>query len=214
MSGYKIVIADDHEMFREGFIGLVNKIRDLKVVGQARDGRSLLNILRTTQCDIVVIDLSMPNMDGMEALKKINVEYPQTKVLVLTMQKDYEHFKCAMAGGAKGYLLKEDAFGEFAKAVKSIMKDKLYVSPSISLLLTNRFVRSMDNKETPSLDILTKREQQVLKLVASGFLNKNIASRLNISIRTVETHRNNLTNKLGIKNTAGLVKYAISKGLI
>jgi len=153
-------------------------------------------------------------MDGLAAIKAIRKKYPKIKILILTMLKDHEHFKHAMANGASGYLLKDDAFDRLSMAIKLIMKGKQYVSPSVSAMETDRFLRSLDEADTPSSDILTKRESQVLKCVAGGLANKNIASKLKISIRTVEAHRTNLTNKLGIKTTAGLVKFAISKGLV
>ena len=213
MSKFKIVLADDHEIFREGLRSLVDKDQALEIVGEAQDGEELLTQLKKVKCDVVVTDLSMPNMDGMSAIKTIRRRYPKIKILILTMLKDHEHFKHAMANGASGYLLKDDAFDEFSMAIKLIMKGKRYVARSVASLQTDRFVRSLDESEAPSLDILTKRERQVLKLVASGLANKNIASKLKISIRTVETHRTNLTDKLGIKTTAGLVKFAISKSL-
>jgi len=214
MDKYRIVIADDHEIFREGLKSLVEKDTRMRIVGEAKDGEELLETLKKVRCDVVVVDLSMPNLDGMSAIKVIKTKYSWIKILVLTMQKDHEHFKHAMTHGASGYLLKDDAYEQFIKAVCAICKGKEFVSPSVQTLLSERFIRALDDFEHPSLDILTKREQQVLKLVASGWPNKNIASKLKISIRTVETHRNNFSNKLGIKNTASLVKYAISKGLV
>ena len=213
MSKFKIVLADDHEIFREGLRSLVDKDQALEIVGEAQDGEELLTQLKKVKCDVVVTDLSMPNMDGMSAIKTIRRRYPKIKILVLTMLKDHEHFKHAMANGASGYLLKDDAFDEFSMAIKLMMKGKRYVAQSVASLQTDRFVRSLDESEAPSLDILTKRERQVLQLVANGLANKNIASKLKISIRTVETHRANLSDKLGIKTTAGLVKFAISKSL-
>lgn len=210
----RIILADDHEMMREGLVSLLEKNSVFKIVGQAKDGEELLKLLKKVTCHLVIIDLSMPNMDGMTAIKQIRTSYPKVKVLVLTMLKDHEHFKHAMAHGASGYLLKDDAFDHLSMAIAQIMKGKSYVSPSVSALLTDRYIRSLDDTDTPSLDILTKREVQVLELIASGLANKNIAAKLNLSIRTVEAHRVNLTNKLGIKSTAGLVKFAISKGLV
>jgi len=214
MLSYKILLADDHEIFREGLVSLIEKDQNLQIAGQAKDGEDLLFQLKNVKCDVVVTDLSMPNMDGIAAIKTIRKKYPKIKILVLTMLKDHEHFKYAMANGASGYLLKDDAFDQLSMAIKLIMKGKQYVSSSVSALETDRFLRSLDEAETPSSGILTKRERQVLEYVAGGLANKNIASKLKISIRTVEAHRTNLTNKLGIKTTAGLVKFAISKGLV
>lgn len=209
----RIILTDDHEIFRAGLKSLIEKDSRFKVVAEARDGEDLLNKLKIIKCHLVILDLTMPRMDGIATLEAVTRKFPKLKILVLTMQKDPEHFKHAMGLGASGYLLKDDAYEQLSMGVSMIMKGKEFVSPSISALVTDRYIRSLDDVETPSLKILTKREQQILKLVAGGLPNKNIAARLKLSVRTVEAHRAHLTDKLGIKNTAGLVKYAISKGL-
>ena len=211
----KIILADDHEMLRVGLKGLLEKEQDLKVIAQAKDGEDLLEKLSQVKTDCVVMDLSMPNMDGLSALKEIRKKFPKVKCLVLTMQKDTEHFKHAMTAGASGYILKDCAFEQLVMAIKTIMKDKNFISPAISHLIAEQYVRSMDQEaDVPSLEILTSREKEILKLVAEGKANKNIASVLKVSIRTVETHRSHLIQKLGLKTPASLVKYAIAKGLI
>ncbi|OGX31042.1 MAG: hypothetical protein A2787_01205 [Omnitrophica WOR_2 bacterium RIFCSPHIGHO2_01_FULL_48_9] len=211
---YKIFLADDHAIFRAGLKGLIEKDSQLKVVGEAPNGEELLLKLKSTKCDAIVLDLSMPAMDGLAAMKLIREKFPKVKILILTMQKDPEHFEHAMAGGAAGYLLKDDAYDQLILAIKLVLKGKRYISPSVATLTTDRFIRSVDDTEAPSLELLTKREKEILKFVSNSFSNKNIASRLKISVRTVETHRANLSNKLGIKSTAGLVKYAMAKGLL
>jgi len=179
MSKVKIFLADDHEIFIEGLKSLIEKESDFEIVGQAKDGGDLLNQLKKVKCDVVVTDLSMPNIDGMTAIKSIKRRHPKIKILVLTMLKDHEHFKHAMINGASGYLLKNDAFDQFARAIRAIMRGKQFVSASLSALETDRFIRSLDELEAPSIDILTKRESEILKFVAKGIVNKNIASRLN-----------------------------------
>lgn len=211
----RIILTDDHELLRAGLKGLLEKEPDFKVVAQAKDGEDLLDKLARVKVDCVVMDLSMPNMDGLATLKEIRKKFSKTKVLILTMQKDAEHFKHAMSSGANGYLLKDSAFDQLVMAIKIIMKGKQYISPVISNLIAEQYVRSMDqDNDIPSLEILTAREKEILRRIAEGRANKNIAASLKISIRTVETHRSNLIQKLGIKTPAGLVKYAISKGLI
>ncbi len=212
-SVYRIMLADDHQILRAGLKDLIEKDKAFKVVGQAKDGDELLSLMHSVKCDLVIMDLSMPGCDGMQAIQEVRVKFPKVKILVLTMQKDQEHFKHAMAHGASGYVLKEDAYDQLLMAVKMILRGKKFVSPTISKLLMDYYVRSLDEAQSSSLDILTKREQQILQFIGNGMANKNIASRLKLSIRTVETHRANLSHKLGIKNTAGLVKYALSKGL-
>ena len=214
MKKYTLILADDHRIFREGLKELIKRDKNFTIVAEAKDGKELLDVLKRKQCDVVVTDLSMPNIDGITAIKSIRKKYPKIKILVLTMLKDHEHFKHAMVYGASGYLLKDDAFDQFISALKTILRGKQFVSQSVTTLLADRYIRSLDETETPSLDILTKREQQILTLIAQGLANKNIAVKLQISTRTIETHRANLSNKLGIKNVAGLVKYAISKNLL
>ncbi|MCB9758042.1 MAG: response regulator transcription factor [Candidatus Omnitrophica bacterium] len=211
---YQIVLADDHKIFRAGLKSLIDKEAGLKIVGQAEDGEDLLVLLRKVKCDLVVLDLSMPKLEGIAALKVLRQKYPKLKVLILTMFKDFEHFKHAMASGANGYVLKDDAFEQLVRAVKTVMKNKQYVSGSVSAIERDRLFRLQDEATAPSLEILTKREKEILKGIALGQANKNIAANLKISIRTVEAHRGHLTRKLGIKTTADLVKYAMTKNII
>lgn len=210
----RIVLADDHKIFRAGLKSLLDKEPGLKIVGQAADGEDLLAVVRTVKCDLVVLDLSMPKVDGIAALRILSKKYPKLKILILTMLKDNEHFKQAMAHGASGYVLKDDAFEQLARAVKAIMQNKQYVSCSVLALDNDCSVRLQDEIQTPSLEILTTREKEILKGIASGMANKNIATNLKISVRTVEAHRGHLTHKLGIKTTANLVKYAIAKKIV
>ncbi len=214
MAKSKIILADDHSLVRGGLKELIHKDPDLTVVAEAEDGQKLLDFLHSTKCDLVVADISMPNMDGLTAIKIIHQKYPKIKILVLSMLKDYSHFQGVMAHGASGYMVKDDASEELVIAIKAILKGKKYVSPSVTTMLVDREVRGLEEGETPSLEILTEREKEILVLIAKGLANKNIASKLNLSTRTVEHHRSNLTDKLGIKNTAALVKLALSKGLL
>lgn len=210
----KIIIADDHTFVRVGLKELINKDPLLNVVAEAKNGQELLDILPSVKCDLIVVDISMPLMDGITAIKRIHQEYPGIKILILSMLKDYPHFHEVMVHGASGYLVKDDAADQLVTAIKTILKGKKYVSPSATTVLVDRQLRSLDEGEVPSLEILTKREQQILTMVAKGMANKSIAAKLKISIRTVEHHRANLTDKLGLKNTASLVQYALAKGLI
>lgn len=209
----KIIVADDHTFVRVGLKELINKDLDLMVVAEAKNGQELLDILDHKKCDLAVMDISMPEMDGVTAVKEIHEKYPQLKILILSMLKDYSHFKEVMAHGAAGYMVKDDAPEQLVWAIKTILRGKKYVSPSVTTMLADRELRSLD-EAVPSLEILTKREKQILAMIAQSMPNKNIASKLKISIRTVEHHRAHLTDKLGFKDTASLVKYALTKGLI
>ncbi len=210
----KIILTDDHDIFREGMKSLLKKDSGLKVVGEAKNGIELLTILKSVECDLVVVDIAMPGMDGLTALREINKKYPKLKVLVLSMLNDYSHFVQAKSLGASGFLAKDDAGDELVPAIGKIMNGKWYVSPSVTTLLAERQIHGVESGKTPSIEILTKREKQVLGLIALGKTNKIIAEELSISIHTAENHRAHLSEKLGIKNAASLVKYAIEKGLI
>ncbi len=214
MAKSKIILADDHSLVRAGLKELIQKDPDLTVVGEAEDGQKLLDLLPSQKCDLIVADISMPNMDGLTAIKVIHQKYPMIKILILSMLKDYQHFQEVMAQGALGYMVKDDASEQLVVAIKTILKGKKYVSPSVTTMLVDREVRGLEETDAPSLGILTEREKEILILIAKGLANKNIASKLGLSTRTVEHHRSNLTDKLGIKNTASLVKYALSKGLV
>lgn len=214
MSNYKIILADDHDILRTGLKELINKEPAFEVVAEAGDGEELLTKLKSFKCDLVVLDLSMPELDGIAALKEIKKRYPKIKVIILTMQKDQEQFKQAMAHGALGYLHKGDAYSQLLLAIKCVLKGNQFISPKVAQTIAEKTIRNVKDEGMPSLEIFTKKEIEVLKLLAQGLAGKNIASQLSISTRTVETHRFNLTNKLGIKTTAGLTQYAISKGLI
>ena len=207
----KIILADDHLMFRAGLKTLIERTEGFTVIDEAGHGEELLNKLKRRRCDLVVMDLSMPRMSGMDALQQIVEKYPRMKVLVLTMQKDTQYFHRAMLTGASGYVLKDDAFEQLVKAMQTILTGEQFISPSIRSLVNEQIEAPKGKSPAPSIDFLTKRECQVLKLIASGLANKNIARQLDISIRTVEVHRSNLIKKLGIKTTAGLVKYAMTE---
>ena len=213
-SNYRIVIADDHSVIREGLRGIILNEPGFSIVGEAADGKEVLSLLKSVKCELVILDIAMPGKDGLEALKVIRKEYPELKVLILSMLKDSEHFRLAKKLGASGYLAKDDAADELVPALKNILKGREYVSPSLMRSLAERQIRTCGSTESPSLEILTKREIEILGLIANGRASKNIASELNISIHTVENHRAHIIEKLGIAKTASLVKYAIDKGLI
>jgi len=213
MKLHKVIIADDHAVVRQGIKSFIEDDKRYSVVATANNGEELLALLKTKKCDIAVIDISMPRMDGLSAAKEIRKSYPSVKVLIMSMLKDYEHFERAIAAGAAGYLVKDDAGDEIIKALSCIVAEKKYISPLVQTLLAERQIRSFDDGEVPSLNILTNREKEILVLIGKGLANKEIAARLHISVRTVENHRQHMIDKLGLRTTAALVKYAISKGL-
>jgi DNA-binding NarL/FixJ family response regulator len=215
MEPYRIVLADDHVIFRRGIKGLISEKEDLKVVGEANDGLELLNLLqRGLKTDMVVMDISMPNLRGIEATYEIKSILPKVKVLLLTMHKSKEHLYHAISAGAQGYLLKEDSEVELFTAIEVIRKGEIFVSRLLTRELTEDLSHiHLGDRHLPA-DPLTPREREVVKMVAEGRSNKEIADLLFISTRTVENHRANIMNKLKLKKTADLIRYAIKKGYV
>lgn len=213
MNTYRIVLADDHALFRQGLRNIVESEGDLEIVGEARDGLDLLDQVKKVTPDLVILDISMPHLRGIEAIREIRVIIPNVKVLILTMHKDKDFLYHAISSGADGYLLKEDADTELFAAIENIRHGGHYISPLLAGESTYALIQTshMGQMVSPP-DILTLREREILKLIAEGFSNKKVADSLCISIRTVENHRANIMRKLNIKETANLVKYAIRKG--
>ncbi len=208
MAPYNVVLADDHAMFREGVKKIFERMEDVTVSGEASDGLELLELLKTTCPDMVVLDISMPNLRGLEAIREIKRTYPKTKVLVLTMHKKKEFVRQALRDGADGFLLKEDAGGELIRAVQTIRSGGTHLSTLLGGILWSLALEK-DQKE-----ILTVREKEVLKLLAEGKKTNEIAAALYISPYTVRRHRSNIMEKLNIKSLADLVKYALSQTYI
>ena len=216
MGPYSIVLADDHVMIRQGLKKILSEIAALEVIGEAGNGLELLNLLNKLTPHLVILDISMPNLRGIEAIREIKGIHPDTKVLILTMHKDKEYLHQAISAGAEGYLLKEDADMELFSAIEKIRQGKIYVSPNLSEELTDDWaqIRRWDRKPSSELEQLTVREREVLKLIAEGKSSREMADLLFISVRTVERHRANMMEKLNMKKTADLVKYAIQKGYL
>jgi len=204
MAGYTIILADDHVMFREGVKRIIEQSQEVRIIGEANDGLELLDFLKKSSPDLVILDISMPNLRGLEAIKEIKSGYPRVKILVLTMHKKKEFIRQALSGGADGFLLKEDAGGELIQAVQAIRKGGKYFSPLLATLMTSLVL------EPNQAEILTIREKEVLKLLAEGKKTEEIAAVLHISPHTVRRHRANIMEKLDINNLADLLKYAIS----
>jgi len=216
MAPYHLVLADDHVLFRQGLERILEKKGDLEIVGQVGDGLELLNLLKKLTPHMIILDISMPNLRGLEAIHEIKGMNPNVKVLVLTMHKDRDYLYQAILAGAKGYLLKEDAEKELFSAIEKVRQGRIFVSPKLSEELVDDLVNTHSRNHQPSFkpDPLTPREKEVLKLIAEGKTGKEIASLLSISVRTAEHHRANLMAKLHLKKTADLIKYAIQKGFV
>jgi DNA-binding NarL/FixJ family response regulator len=209
----RVVLADDHTLVRAGVRKILEAHPEFHVVAEAQDGASALEALRAADADVLVLDLSMPGADGFAVLARAKLDHPDLKVLVLTMHTDAEYVARAIDGGADGYLLKDSAVQDLVAAIGAVMAGGVYHSPEAQRALSE-VVRRRGGEAVRPIDLLTDREREVLKLVAEGLATKEIASRLEISTRTVESHRANLMRKLDVRSVALLTQLAIKEGLL
>lgn len=210
MTPYRVILADDHALFRGGVRRILEEMPEVEVVGEAGDGLALLEILKKITPDLVVLDISMPHLRGLEAIREIKKLVPETNILMLTMHKETDYLSQALTAGAAGYLLKQEADPELVNAVQVIRSGKTYLSPNLSDLVPDLLRRR--HEPGGFKEILSHREREVLKLLADGKTSKEIADMLFISLRTVQNHRANIMRKLNLKRTTDLVKYALQKG--
>jgi two-component system response regulator NreC len=212
---YKIFIADDHTMIRQGLRRILEEVTGYKVIGECGDGLQVIPQLRRLQPDMIMLDISLPNLRGIELIKKIRKFDKGMKILVLTMHKNEEYVYECLTGGAQGYILKEDADSELISAIGQIQSGKIYVSSSFTGdVIKNLLERNAKIDDYSPFRVLSSREREILKLTAEGDTNKKIAVKLSISNRTVEHHRANIMKKIGVKNVASLIKYAVKAGLV
>jgi len=212
---YRVVIVEDHTIIREGLRSLLSSAKDFDVVAEAEDGRVGIQQVERLKPDLVLTDLSMPKMDGMDLIESIKKKAPDTKVVALTVHRGEEHVLATLKAGADGYVLKEASYGELLMAIRSVLKGKHYLSPEISGTLIEGYLDAKKSQGMQSFrETLTRREREILKLIAEGYTNKDIADSLYISIHTVETHRHHVMEKLNVHSTAALIALAMEKGLI
>jgi two-component system, NarL family, response regulator NreC len=215
MSNISVLLVEDHHVVRKGISYLLSLEEDIDLVGEAEDGNKAIIMAMDLCPDVVIMDITMPNLNGIDAVKQIKKSLPETKVMILTMHTREQYIRQALREGASGYLLKESTQEELANAVRTIHKGGVALSPSISRFVLNEYVRQADPKKVAdSLELLTDRERQVIRLIAEGKTNKEIAKCLSISKSTVNIHRTNIMQKLNIHDTVGLVRYCIEKGII
>ena len=209
----KILLADDHKITRQGLRSLLEKEPDMEVVAEAEEGRTAVRLVRELLPDVVVMDVSMPDLNGMEATRQIVAEHPNVKVIALSIHSDNLFVSEMLKSGASGYLLKDCAFEELARAIHVVVDGKTYLSPAVSGVVVDDYLHRLARTESPSSEVLTDREREVLQLIAEGKSTKQVALKLHISVKTVETHRRQIMSKLNIHTIAELTKYAIRKGL-
>jgi two-component system, NarL family, response regulator NreC len=221
MPKIRIAIADDHDVVRSGLRALLRTSADFSVVGEACDGEEAVRLAEKVRPDVMVMDISMPNLDGIAATKLIKERFPDVKVIILTVHEDEEYAFQVLRAGASGYVLKNAGKKDIFKAIESAVSGERFFSPGISNIIVEGFIKRANEQpqkeqaaQASSNQPLTKRETEVLKYIALGYTNRQIADALFLSFRTVNTHRANIMQKLDIHETAGLVRYAISMGLV
>jgi len=211
----RILLADDHQLMRSGLRLVIEQQPDLTIVGEAADGREAVALAKSVRPDVAVMDISMPNLNGIEAAHQIIQSQPDIAVIVLSMHTDESYVLRALKAGAKGYLLKDSAEADLIAAVRAVAHGKSFFSPAVSKVLLDDYMRKLKRSGADdAYDLLTPREREILQLVAEGKSNKEVANLLNLSVYTVETHRSNVMQKLNLKGIPELTLYAVRKGII
>lgn len=209
----RVLLADDHTLVRAGLRKLLESVPHLEVVGEASDGLELLALTATLRPNLVLMDISMPGLNGLETTARLRKEWPDTKVIILSMHQSEEYVRQALRQGASGYLLKDCAPTELEMAIRAVCRGETYLSPAVTKDVLSDYVQRLRDEAQPG-DQLTPRQREVLQLVAEGLSTKEIARRLDLSVKTVDTHRSTLMKQLDIHEVTGLVRYALRTGLI
>ena len=209
----KVILADDHRIVREGLHSLLEKEPDMEVVGEADNGRATVEMARDLKPDVIVMDITMPELNGIEATRQVLAGAPGVRVLALSMHSDKRFVAGVLGAGATGYLLKDCALEELVRAIRVVVADQTYLSPGIAGIVVKGYMRYLPEAENSMLSALTAREREVLQLLAEGKTVKEIGYTLHLSVKTVETHRQQIMKKLDIRTVAELTKYAIREGL-
>jgi two-component system, NarL family, response regulator NreC len=210
----KIVLVEDHRILREGLRVLVEAQPDFSVIGEADDGIGVVDLVERLLPDVLIIDLMLPGISGLEVTRQVHERLPQIRVIILSMHMDDSYVLQALANGAMGYVLKDSSIAELVHAVNQVMQGQRYLSPPLSERAIEVYMQSGEQGVTDPFDRLTTREREVIHLAAKGFTNTKIAEQLSISPRTVEVHRGNMMRKLGLHSQADLIRYAIRRGIL
>lgn len=209
----RIALADDHEIFLQGLRSLLEVESDLEIVALARNGSELLASVPKTRPHVAILDLTMPCLNGIETARRIAADYPEVKTICLSMHSAPGFVEEALDAGISGYVLKESAFDELRRAIRAVRAGQIFICPAVAGVLVESWRASRVKSELSAFSVLTDREREVLQLLAEGFSTKQVAGRLNLSVKTVGTHREHIMAKTGIQSIAGLTKYAIAEGL-
>ncbi|OGR19535.1 MAG: DNA-binding response regulator [Desulfobacterales bacterium GWB2_56_26] len=210
----RILLADDHVLIRHGIKNIMKKDLRLNVIGEANNGKELLSFLESSEVDMIILDISMPGIGGMEVIGVVKNKYPWIKILILTMHKNKQYFYNAMSAGADGYLMKDDSDEELLVAIEKVAAGKSYISPFMVEDFADDVVNMYRNDKKSPFQELTRREKEILQLVVKGFTSKKMAEHLHLSQRTIDHHRSNLLRKFNRKNSVDLVNYAVRNGFI
>jgi two-component system response regulator NreC len=211
----RILLADDHTVMRDGLRALLERHPDIEVVAEAADGRECVRLAEEQSPDVIVMDIAMPNMNGIEATRRIMADRPRTAVVILSMHQDESYVLRALKAGAKGYLLKDSLRADVIEAIRAVAQGRSFLTRKIGRILQEDYVRQLENRGLDdTYDLLTTREREILQLIAEGRTNKEAATLLNLGVTTVETHRTHILQKLGLHSVPELILYAVRKGII
>lgn len=211
---FRVLLADDHVLIRHGIKNIIKQDKKFKVVGEVSNGKELMSFLEGSDIDMIILDISMPGIGGMEAISLVKGKYPWIKILMLTMHKNKQYFYNAMAAGADGYLMKDDSDEELLIAIEKVLSGKSYISPYMADDFADDVITMYRNERKSPFQELTKREKEILQLVVQGYTSKKMAEHLNLSQRTIDHHRSNLLRKFNRKNSVDLVNYAVRNGFV
>ncbi len=215
MTQTRILLAEDHKLMRSGLRLLIQQHPEFSVVGEADDGREAVSLFESLKPDVVVMDIGMPRLNGIEAASQITEAHPGTPIVMLSMHSDEGYVLRALRAGARAYLLKDSAEADLTRAITAVLEGKSFFSPAVSKVLLEDYMRKLSRSGAEdSFDLLSAREREILQLVAEGNSSKEVAAQLNLSVHTVETHRANLMQKLNLRGMPELILYAVRKGLI
>ena len=214
MKKIRVFLADDHKILRESLVILLSRHEDIEVVGEAADGQEAYEKIMKLRPDIAVLDISIPRLNGIDLAFRLEQEAPEIRVVILTMHKSEEFVTKALQAGVKGYVLKDNALEELIECIETVYDDNVFLSNSVTKLVVHGFVNGLREKDDVQTETISSREREVMQLLAEGQSNKDISAALNLSIKTVETHRANIMHKLGLKNIADLVLYAVRNHMI
>lgn len=213
MAKIRILVVDDHTIVREGVCSLLARLKDIEVVGQATDGKQAITQVAELYPDVVLMDISMPEMNGLDATREIHKSFPATRILVLTQHENKEYVFPMLQAGAAGYIFKRARASELANAIRTVYLEGAYLPAEVAHTVINQIMQTNET-QTFGQSLLTEREKEVLRLVTEGLSSREIAERLHLAVKTVETHRANIMEKVGVHNTVELIKYAIREGIV